>query len=80
MGRKKNAVSKTVALSTDADGRVAWDAVLKQGHEDKLAVYTRPEDLKEKWTEDIVVPYSSFHQNFLSFFFDLILIAQGVSV
>lgn len=58
MGRQKASVSKTVALSTDANGRVAWDAVLKLGHEKKLAVYTRPEDLKEKWTEDMERPSS----------------------
>ena len=57
MGRKKNQVSKTVALQTDADGKVAWDAVLKQGQAaDKLAVFSRPEDQKAKWTEDMERP------------------------
>lgn len=43
MGRKKTTHSKTVPLQVDADGRVAWDAVLRQGSaKDKLAVYSRP--------------------------------------
>lgn len=51
MGRKRTTVSKTVPLQVDSDGRVAWDAVLRQGEAGKrLAVYSRPEDGMEKWT------------------------------
>jgi len=46
------AVQKVVPLQVDKDGRVAWDAVLKQGRaKDKLQVWTRPEDLREKWSK-----------------------------
>lgn len=53
------AVQKVVGLQVDSDGRVAWDAVLKQGRaKDKLQVWTRPEDLREKWSkpEDLEKP------------------------
>eukprot|EP00927_Polykrikos_kofoidii_P051566 TRINITY_DN45366_c0_g1_i1.p1 TRINITY_DN45366_c0_g1~~TRINITY_DN45366_c0_g1_i1.p1 ORF type:complete len:555 (-),score=131.58 TRINITY_DN45366_c0_g1_i1:63-1727(-) len=43
---------KTVALSVDANGKVAWDAVIKQGKaRDKLQIWTRPEDSREKWSK-----------------------------
>jgi len=50
---------KVVALQVDANGRMAWDAVLKQGiAKDKLAMWTRPEDMREKWSkpEDLERP------------------------
>lgn len=53
------AVEKVVGLQVDANGHVAWDAVLKQGRaKDKLQVWTRPEDLREKWSkpEDLEKP------------------------
>merc|ERR1719453_548577 len=38
---------------TDSDGKIAWDAVLKQGRsEDKLAIHSRPEDMKAKWSDE----------------------------
>lgn len=56
---KTPANQKIVALQVGADGKVAWDAVLKQGAaKDKLAMWTRPEDLREKWSkpEDLERP------------------------
>uniref|UniRef100_A0A7S0B6F3 SKI-interacting protein SKIP SNW domain-containing protein n=1 Tax=Pyrodinium bahamense TaxID=73915 RepID=A0A7S0B6F3_9DINO len=56
---KAPASEKVVALQVDANGRVAWDAVLKQGSaKDKLAIWTRPEDMREKWSksEDLERP------------------------
>jgi len=50
MGKQRSTQSKTVPLQTDADGRVAWDAVLRQGNTDKLAIYGRATDGKEKWS------------------------------
>jgi len=49
---KAPASQKVVALQVDANGRMAWDAVLKQGAaKDKLAMWTRPEDMREKWSK-----------------------------
>mmetsp|Transcript_109227 Transcript_109227/g.319732 ORF Transcript_109227/g.319732 Transcript_109227/m.319732 type:complete len:541 (+) Transcript_109227:68-1690(+) len=56
---KAPASQKVVALQVDANGRMAWDAVLKQGAaKDKLAMWTRPEDMREKWSkpEDLERP------------------------
>ena len=42
MGRKKETVSKTVPIQMDVNGKVQWDAVLKQGASaNKLAVRGR---------------------------------------
>jgi len=52
IGRTDQMQQKVVPLQVDADGRVAWDAVLKQGvSKDKLQVWTRPEDSREKWSK-----------------------------
>jgi len=59
MGRSNQMQQKVVPLQVDANGRVAWDAVLKQGvSKDKLQVWTRPEDSREKWSkaEDLEKP------------------------
>ncbi|CAD7952538.1 unnamed protein product [Amoebophrya sp. A25] len=43
--------SKTIALQTDAGGKVAYDAIARQGlAAEKLAVHTRPDSMKEKWS------------------------------
>jgi SNW domain-containing protein 1 len=53
MGKSNQVQQKVVPLQVDANGRVAWDAVLKQGvAKDKLQVWTRPEDSREKWSKD----------------------------
>eukprot|EP00746_Dinoflagellata_sp_MGD_P000884 gnl/MRDRNA2_/MRDRNA2_101647_c0_seq1.p1 gnl/MRDRNA2_/MRDRNA2_101647_c0~~gnl/MRDRNA2_/MRDRNA2_101647_c0_seq1.p1 ORF type:complete len:551 (-),score=139.69 gnl/MRDRNA2_/MRDRNA2_101647_c0_seq1:45-1658(-) len=65
MGRQIQQVSRTVALQMDADGRMAWDAVLRQGKaKEKWAMHTRPEDLKEKWSsvEDLERPTDELDQ------------------
>lgn len=56
MGKTSAAQQNTVALQMDKDGRVAWDAVVKDN--DKLQTWSRPEDSREKWskTEDLVKP------------------------
>merc|ERR1719502_1546695 len=59
MGKRQTHSQKVVALQADADGKIAWDAILKQGQaKDKLAVYTRPEDMREKWSnvEELAKP------------------------
>jgi SNW domain-containing protein 1 len=59
MGRSNQMQQKVVPLQVDANGKVAWDAVLKQGvNKDKLQVWTRPEDSREKWskTEELAKP------------------------
>ena len=44
--------SGTVALQTGGDGKIAYDAIAKQGRSgDKLAVYTRPDSMREKWSK-----------------------------
>jgi len=53
MGKSSNLTQKVVPLQVDKDGRVMWDAVLKQGvSKDKLQVWTRPEDSREKWSKE----------------------------
>eukprot|EP00929_Paragymnodinium_shiwhaense_P107169 TRINITY_DN73237_c0_g1_i1.p1 TRINITY_DN73237_c0_g1~~TRINITY_DN73237_c0_g1_i1.p1 ORF type:complete len:544 (+),score=179.63 TRINITY_DN73237_c0_g1_i1:131-1762(+) len=43
---------KTIALTVDENGKVAWDAILRQGAaKDKLAIWARPEDSREKWSK-----------------------------
>eukprot|EP00392_Amoebophrya_sp_AT5.2_P018844 g19484.t1 len=43
--------TKTIALQTGADGKIAYDAIVKQGRSgEKLAVYSRPDSMKEKWS------------------------------
>mmetsp|Transcript_49921 Transcript_49921/g.78996 ORF Transcript_49921/g.78996 Transcript_49921/m.78996 type:complete len:559 (-) Transcript_49921:61-1737(-) len=59
MGRTNQLQQKVVPLQVDEHGKVAWDAVIKQGAaKDKLAVWTRPEDSREKWSkpEDLQKP------------------------
>jgi len=59
MGRKKETVSKTVPIQMDVNGKVQWDAVLKQGASaNKLAVHAKPEDMMAKWSapEDLERP------------------------
>jgi len=59
MGKTGQMQQKVVPLQVDENGRVAWDAVLKQGAaKDKLQVWTRPEDSREKWSkaEDLEKP------------------------
>jgi len=52
MGKSNVMQQKVVPLQVDEHGKVAWDAVLKQGAaKDKLAVWTRPEDSREKWSK-----------------------------
>lgn len=49
MGR--GASSQTVvALQTGEDGKLNYSAVISQGLDHRLAVYTRPDDLKPKWS------------------------------
>jgi len=51
MGRSE-VVQKVVPLQVDANGRIAFDAVIKQGAaKEKLQVWTRPEDSREKWSK-----------------------------
>lgn len=50
MGRGVGRAQQTVALTVDGDGKLAWDAVIKQ-RSDKLQVWTRPEDSREKWSK-----------------------------
>jgi len=49
MGKSSAAQQKIVALQVDADGRVAWDAVIKD--KNKLQTWSRPEDSREKWSK-----------------------------
>lgn len=52
-GRELGLTSVTqqvVPLQSGPDGKMAWDAVLKQGS-DKWAMWTRPEDAREKWSK-----------------------------
>jgi SNW domain-containing protein 1 len=59
MGKNAGMAQKVVSLQVDENGKVAWDAVLKQGAaKDKWAIYTRPEDSREKWSkpEDLEKP------------------------
>lgn len=49
MGKKPTS-QQVVALQVGADGKMAWDAVIKQGS-DKWAMWTRPEDSREKWSK-----------------------------
>ncbi|CAD7971893.1 unnamed protein product [Amoebophrya sp. A120] len=43
--------NKTIALQTGADGKIAYDAIARQGRSaDKLAVYTNAASMKEKWS------------------------------
>lgn len=59
MGKSDRLQQKVVPLQVDENGKVAWDAVLKQGKaKEKLAVWTRPEDSREKWSkqEDLERP------------------------
>jgi len=56
----KNAGKSTqqvVALQAGADGKIAWDAIIKH-KSDKLQMWTRPEDSREKWskTEELERP------------------------
>eukprot|EP00930_Biecheleria_cincta_P058787 TRINITY_DN44589_c0_g1_i1.p1 TRINITY_DN44589_c0_g1~~TRINITY_DN44589_c0_g1_i1.p1 ORF type:complete len:548 (-),score=125.41 TRINITY_DN44589_c0_g1_i1:120-1763(-) len=44
------ATQQVVALQADANGKIAWDAVIKH-KSDKLQVWTRPEDSREKWSK-----------------------------
>lgn len=49
---KGGASKKVVSLHVDEHGKVAWDAVLRQGKaSEKWAMYTRPEDAREKWSK-----------------------------
>lgn len=50
MGKAGKTHQQVVALQTDANGKIAWDAVIKH-KSDKLAVWTRPEDSREKWSK-----------------------------
>ncbi|CEM37592.1 unnamed protein product [Vitrella brassicaformis CCMP3155] len=50
MGIKNTGVSKTVPLQTDESGKVAWDAVVKQGSH-QMVVYSRPGDQMEKYSK-----------------------------
>mmetsp|Transcript_22767 Transcript_22767/g.43762 ORF Transcript_22767/g.43762 Transcript_22767/m.43762 type:complete len:546 (+) Transcript_22767:119-1756(+) len=59
MGRSDKMQQKVVPLQVDENGKVKWDAVIKQGAaKDKLQVWTRPEDSREKWskTEELEKP------------------------
>jgi SNW domain-containing protein 1 len=59
MGKSNQLQQKVVPLQVDQNGKVAWDAVIKQGAaKDKLQVWTRPEDSREKWskTEELEKP------------------------
>eukprot|EP00933_Yihiella_yeosuensis_P083505 TRINITY_DN97740_c0_g1_i1.p1 TRINITY_DN97740_c0_g1~~TRINITY_DN97740_c0_g1_i1.p1 ORF type:complete len:548 (+),score=151.48 TRINITY_DN97740_c0_g1_i1:57-1700(+) len=49
MGKSTN-LQQTVALQVDANGKTAWDAILKH-KSDKLQMWTRPEDSREKWSK-----------------------------
>lgn len=49
MGRSSMAQQKVVALQVDSDGRVAWDAVVKD--KNKLQTWSRPGDSREKWSK-----------------------------
>lgn len=48
MGKTNQLQQKTLALQMDADGRVGWDAVVKD--KSKLQTWSRPEDSREKWS------------------------------
>eukprot|EP00931_Biecheleriopsis_adriatica_P065950 TRINITY_DN40393_c0_g1_i1.p1 TRINITY_DN40393_c0_g1~~TRINITY_DN40393_c0_g1_i1.p1 ORF type:complete len:576 (+),score=138.58 TRINITY_DN40393_c0_g1_i1:84-1730(+) len=50
MGKGTKTAQQVVALTTDANGKIAWDAVIKH-KSDKLAMWTRPEDSREKWSK-----------------------------
>jgi len=53
MGKTPSTSQKVVALNMDENGKIKWDAVIKQGDaRDKLQVWTRPEDAREKWSKD----------------------------
>lgn len=49
MGKTSALQQKVVGLQVDADGRVAWDAVIKD--KSKLQTWSRPEDSREKWSK-----------------------------
>jgi len=56
MGRSAGSHQKVVPLQVDENGKVAWDAVIRQGvAKEKLAIYTRPEDMREKWSKPEVL-------------------------
>eukprot|EP00928_Gymnodinium_smaydae_P032674 TRINITY_DN23600_c0_g1_i1.p1 TRINITY_DN23600_c0_g1~~TRINITY_DN23600_c0_g1_i1.p1 ORF type:complete len:560 (+),score=155.31 TRINITY_DN23600_c0_g1_i1:185-1864(+) len=56
MGKGDATYGKVVSLQVDENGKVAWDAVLKQGKaKEKWAMYTRPEDMREKWSKEEVL-------------------------
>jgi len=47
--RKTYAQSRTIGLERGEDGKLAWDAVIKQGS-NALTTYSRPQDSMEKWS------------------------------
>jgi len=55
--------SKIVPMQVDKEGKVQWDAVLKQGN-NKLAIHSKPEDMMAKWsaTEDLERPTDEMDQ------------------
>mmetsp|Transcript_28823 Transcript_28823/g.63743 ORF Transcript_28823/g.63743 Transcript_28823/m.63743 type:complete len:565 (+) Transcript_28823:4-1698(+) len=53
IGKRRSSSQKVVALNMDENGHIRWEAVIKQGDaRDKLQVWTRPEDVREKWSKD----------------------------
>lgn len=49
MGKNSQAQQKVVALQVDSDGRVAWDAIVKD--KNKLQTWSKPGDSREKWSK-----------------------------
>mmetsp|Transcript_51262 Transcript_51262/g.111233 ORF Transcript_51262/g.111233 Transcript_51262/m.111233 type:complete len:540 (-) Transcript_51262:54-1673(-) len=49
MGKDGQVQQNVVALQVDSDGRVAWDAIIKD--KNKLQTWSRPEDSREKWSK-----------------------------
>jgi len=49
-GQAASMIQQTVALQVGADGKIAWDAVIKD--KNKLVTWSKPEDSREKWSKD----------------------------
>lgn len=45
MGRKSTSSSNALAVQVDAEGRVKWDAVARQGHKDNRIIHAEFKDL-----------------------------------
>lgn len=50
MGRTSTSSQAVVALQAGEDGKLNYDAVIRQGLSHRTAIYTKPSDAKPKWT------------------------------